>query len=338
MTVPAFGLVMAMAASVASAGLEPTTTLVQAPPPPRLEWLFDRQSHCYVLHTGFAVVDRVTWAGACLDGAAAGAGAALFTYRDGFAEFVSGNFVRGAVEGRVRISLPNGGEFAGLTHFGKLTGSGTVTFHDSEDVGFRSGPPSNAGATTAGVDRVTVDSQPGADGGSGKKIEPLSSRSAPPEKRGSRLAAANLLESQPIPVRQSEVHAIDSAAVPFSEEAKIVSRERPEVIDSRVPSDCLSVESDDEKVGFFNRCAFGVRFSYCVANSTRADVDACGQGSDAGEVLAQSFAALFSAFGQPDYDVRWVACDARAQNAVPRMVRVEPPAGQCLPRQIAARH
>jgi hypothetical protein len=96
------------------------------------------------------------------------------------------------------------------------------------------------------------------------------------------------------------------------------------------------VEGDGGSVGFRNRCDYGVRFSYCVAHSSRADVDSCDRSTEIGEVRAQSFAALFDAFGQPDYDVRWIACDADAVASLPRLVRADPPAGQCLPRTMAA--
>lgn len=287
--------------------------------PPPAHWLFDRRSRCYVLDTGFALADGVAWAGSCSEGAASGPGAALFTFHGGFVAFLSGSFVRGAVDGSVRISFPNGGEFEGKARLGTLVGKGTISFaredERSTSAEASAGKPHDPGSFLPDVGG----SPPAA--GIASEAAPVTSRKA-----DARLSLSELVVP-PIPVRQSEIHAID---VPASQGALLPPTQATNAALRPVASNCLSVEGDGARVGFRNRCDHRIRFSYCVAHSARPDIDSCETGTESGEVRAQSFTGLFDAFGQPDYDVRWIACDADGAASIPRLVRSDPPTGRCL--------
>jgi len=301
-------------------------------------WLFDPQSRCYVFAFGDVPVDEVRWAGACVGRAASGAGAAIFTYRGRFAEFASAKFVNGAANGPVQIYWPNGARLEGRAHFGRLAGKGVVTFAAAEN-------EAQSAAT-----RIRVNAPP---------LEAAKDHAADPAKEASSIRTGSIigetetplspfetpaahtdrqgLAPESIPIRESAIHLIDGPAGPaLADTAIALPRDSRRAADARPPSQCLSVDTNEGDVGFRNRCAFSVRFAYCTANAARMDVTPCDGRPERGEVRPGAFAALFSAFGQPDYDLRWIACDGGATNPVPRLVRSDPPAGQCLPRQLAA--
>jgi hypothetical protein len=262
----------------------------------------------------------------------------MFTYRGRFAEFTSGNFVNGAANGPVQIDWPNGARLEAKAHFGRLVGKAIVTFATAE-----AETRSAAGTPTADVPPLEAARDRAADPATQAFSTQTASIAAdantrlPPFEKPAVRADRQALAPEPIPLRDSVIHLIDGAAAPVLADAGIaLPQNRPRAADARPPSQCLSVDTDGGDIGFRNSCAFPVRFAYCIAHAARMDVTSCEGRPERGEVRPDAFAALFGAFGQPDYDLRWIACDASAINPVPRLIRSDPPAGQCLPRQLAA--
>ncbi|HSC18399.1 MAG TPA: hypothetical protein VLC74_05750 [Rhizomicrobium sp.] len=301
-------------------------------------WLFDPASHCYVFAFGDVPADEVRWAGPCVKHVASGAGAAMFTYRGRFAEFASGNFVNGAADGPVQIEWPKGARLEAKAHFGRLVGKAIVTFAtaEAETRSAAATSPANVPPLEAARDRAADPATEAFSTGTATIAADANTRLPSFEKPAVR-ADRQALAPEPIPVRDSVIHLIDGAAGPILADADTPPHEGGRVAEARPPSQCLSVDTDEGDVGFRNSCTFPVRFAYCIAHAARADVTSCDGQPETGEVRPDSFAALFGAFGQPDYDLRWIACDAHATNPVPRLIRSDPPAGQCLPRRLAAK-
>lgn len=335
---------LAILASTAAVGAADAAVPASVPPSYQAgtaaHWLFDSKSRCYVFAFGDVPADEVRWAGACVDRVASGEGAAMFMYRGRFAEFTSANFVKGAADGPVQIDWPDGARLEGRAHFGRLVGQGIVTFANAEGEtrSAAAGPAANVLPLKIARDHAADPAEQASSTRTGSITRGEADVTLPPLEIPAAHADRLALASEPIPVRESAIHLIDGPTGPVLADAAVgLPQNTPRAADARPPSRCLSVDTEEGDLGFRNTCAFGVRFAYCIARAARADVTSCEGRPETGEVPADSFAALFGAFGQPDYDVRWIACDASATNPVPRLIRSDPPAGQCLPRHLAAR-
>jgi len=142
------------------------------------------------------------------------------------------------------------------------------------------------------------------------------------------LSSDSIVSAQPILVRTSGVHPVDAAPAPIPDAA---AKPAP-ISDTRVartPSECLSVEADGGTWGFRNHCGFAVQYAYCLKEGA-AQNNSCAQGATAGAVSANAFNPLFTetSLNQAEHDFRWIAC--AGANDEPRLVRSDPPAGQCM--------
>jgi hypothetical protein len=138
---------------------------------------------------------------------------------------------------------------------------------------------------------------------------------------------------QTIAVRSAQIHPLDGLIVPQPADAQMAASGGGR--DSSAPDEpsrCLSVEADGANWGFRNHCGFAVQFAYCVMPANGNASNACGTGAVAGAVPADSFGVLFpqASLREAEYDFRWIACAGAGGNVVPRLVRTDPPAGQCV--------
>jgi hypothetical protein len=98
-----------------------------------------------------------------------------------------------------------------------------------------------------------------------------------------------------------------------------------------MPSECLSVETQDAHWGFRNRCNYTVDYAYCLSDIANAE-NACSTGAVSGTVRPNTFGILFATKNLKDeeHDFRWIGCNDEAGRMTARLVRTDPPAGQCV--------
>ncbi len=141
------------------------------------------------------------------------------------------------------------------------------------------------------------------------------------------------ISATPVVVRASDVHPIDGAfSVPVPQTQTAQATETVEkVVAPATPSQCLSVEAEGANVGFRNHCGFEVQFAWCVVDAADP-VRLCGSGSEVGGVGANGFGPLFAerSPNAMEHEFRWIACGGARKEVVPKLVRTEPPAGQCV--------
>lgn len=156
---------------------------------------------------------------------------------------------------------------------------------------------------------------------------------------------------QNIPVRDAPVHVIDA---PFdqTESPAIVQNAKFTPGATRTPlvapapnpggsdtveptnaTECLSVASDGQYLGFRNSCAKAVQFSYCEMSKLNP-LTSCNRTSVSGSVAASGFSPLVndeSLSGQSAArEFRWMACAGGAGEVIARLDSVEPPGGRCM--------
>jgi hypothetical protein len=142
------------------------------------------------------------------------------------------------------------------------------------------------------------------------------------------------ISAEPVVVRASDVHPIDGAfsipAPPAQPAMTFGTADKP-VAPQGSPSQCLSVEADGADVGFRNHCGFEVQFAYCVVDASDP-ARLCGSSAPVGGVTANGFGTLFAERDpkDPEHEFRWIACDGGRGDVVPKLVRTDPPAGQCV--------
>ena len=136
---------------------------------------------------------------------------------------------------------------------------------------------------------------------------------------------------QPIEVRTSTVHLIDSDAPP--EPNVVASNEPPAAIKAASASSCLNVESDGQHWAFRNRCSYDVQFAYCLMNAADP-LASCAKGAVSGSVSPNGSSALIADRSltetNADHDFRWVACGGGAGEVVVHLDQSDPPAGRCV--------
>lgn len=140
------------------------------------------------------------------------------------------------------------------------------------------------------------------------------------------------LSANPILVRTSDVHPVDDPATLAPDSGKaIVSRTTLNAASQTTPSDCLSVEANGANWGFRNRCTYAVKYAYCV-NDIADSENSCSVGAISGTVPPNAFGALFVATNLKDtqHDFRWIGCNDETGQVMARLLRSDPPAGQCL--------
>jgi hypothetical protein len=141
------------------------------------------------------------------------------------------------------------------------------------------------------------------------------------------------ISAEPVAVRASEVHLIDGAFSVPAPEAQPAPRLESvaKIIAPTTPSQCLSVEAEGADVGFRNHCGFEVQFAYCVVDAADP-ARLCGAGAPVGGVAANSFGTLFAQRNpkEMEHEFRWIACGGAHGDVVPKLVRTDPPAGQCV--------
>jgi hypothetical protein len=154
---------------------------------------------------------------------------------------------------------------------------------------------------------------------------------APPSPKAPGVKTA-VLESaapaQPILVRTSEIHLVDSG------DGAETSVQASGSADPATASRCLSVEASGTEWGFRNHCGFAVQFAYCVLSGSDPR-NSCDGGAVTGSVTQSGFDPLFAAkdLKDSDHNFRWIACGGGAGEIIPRLVRAEPPAGRCVRQQ-----
>jgi hypothetical protein len=158
----------------------------------------------------------------------------------------------------------------------------------------------------------------------------------------SRVAATNIpktafappaLSDEPIQVRTATVQTIDPPSQSSPAETPRETAMWPADPGARAPTgpqSCLSIEREDGNWGFRNACGYVVQFAYCVEGIASRSCDA---GAHSGAVRANAFAELFpeSEVGTVEYGFRWITCKGSAE-VEPRLLRPNPPTGQCLKR------
>ncbi|MBV9330769.1 MAG: hypothetical protein JOZ55_04375 [Alphaproteobacteria bacterium] len=131
---------------------------------------------------------------------------------------------------------------------------------------------------------------------------------------------AALPPMEPVLVRASEVHQIDSDRPSEGEERKSAS-------------ECLKVESDGAHWGFRNSCVTDIQFAYCVKNGDNR-LTACGESVVPGSVPGHGFSALIADLSLKEtsasHAFRWVGCIGGAGEVVARLDQFDPPMGRCL--------
>lgn len=141
---------------------------------------------------------------------------------------------------------------------------------------------------------------------------------------------------QSIAVRESQIHPIDrpsgSVVLASVTASRSGSTELPPVPVATGPSSCLSVDSEAGRLGFRNSCGFDVQYAWCVRAAADPAKSCGGGGANAGSVSAHGFDALFAQadLRTNEYDLRWIACSGARGEVQPRLVRDDPPAGECV--------
>jgi hypothetical protein len=148
---------------------------------------------------------------------------------------------------------------------------------------------------------------------------------------------------QPINVRTSQVHLIDTPVAP--EPAQIIA---PPMLTTPAPmktadlgpqhpllqnhgaSSCLKIDNDGSSWGFRNGCDYGVQFAWCLQKGTDR-ATACGTGTGSGSLASNGFVALMpgNAVVDADNQFRWVACNGGSDVSA-QLDRSDPPAGRCV--------
>ena len=138
------------------------------------------------------------------------------------------------------------------------------------------------------------------------------------------VTAANGL--QIVPVKPSTVHPID-------EPMEVVPVEASAIVDEKIASNCLKVDSDGSYWGFRNHCSYTVQFAFCLLHGIDA-MAACGDGGVPGSVPASGFGALFTdtSIGErgTERDFRWVGCRGGAGEVVAHLDKPDPASGRCV--------
>ncbi|MBV9572055.1 MAG: hypothetical protein JO056_12515 [Alphaproteobacteria bacterium] len=178
------------------------------------------------------------------------------------------------------------------------------------------------------------------DGGIEAEVAPPSAEPDKPGARPHRSAKAKTAladgdaRDATIFVRNADVHLIDppfAPAVETQEPGVWRVASHPALATPAQPSECLSVATEGASWGFRNRCGFAVSFAYCL-NDPASDPLSCSAGTTAGSVAPNTFGPLFAQknLNDSEHDFRWIACDAGNGAVTPKLVRADPPAGQCL--------
>jgi hypothetical protein len=141
------------------------------------------------------------------------------------------------------------------------------------------------------------------------------------------------ISASPVVVRASDIHLIDGAfSVPAPQaQTAPVTETVAKIVTPATPSQCLSVEAQGADVGFRNHCGFEVQFAWCVMDAGDP-VRLCGTGAPVGGVPANGFGTLFAERNpkEMEHEFRWIACGGAHGAVVPKLVRTDPPAGQCV--------
>lgn len=131
-----------------------------------------------------------------------------------------------------------------------------------------------------------------------------------------------------VPVKPSTVHLIDGGP-------EVVPVDAAAIVDEKIASNCLKVESDGAYWGFRNHCGYSVQFAYCLLRGVDP-MTACGGDGAAsvpGSVAASGFGALFSDQSIAERDVerafRWVGCRGGAGEVAAHLDHAEPASGRC---------
>ncbi len=94
------------------------------------------------------------------------------------------------------------------------------------------------------------------------------------------------------------------------------------------PQNCLTLEPENGSWGFRNACGYEVQFAYCVQGmaSRSCDIE-----THSGSAPANAFAGLFSEreAGTAEYGFRWIVCKGARREVEARLIRAEPPLGEC---------
>jgi hypothetical protein len=170
--------------------------------------------------------------------------------------------------------------------------------------------------------------------------------------RSSQIHRIDAKKAAPVSVRAQQAHRIDSdkptPAFVRSQQARRIDVEKAapanvqlataRTLSSIAPpaqqraSTCLSIESDGTNWGFRNHCTFAVQFSYCLMDGGEVFAS-CHKGAVAGSVPPNGFNRLLAerATNAGQHDFRWIACNGEASQVVARLVKPDPPSGQCIP-------
>ena len=155
-------------------------------------------------------------------------------------------------------------------------------------------------------------------------------------------AVPKALPSGTIVVRSSQVHAVDrdsatagrvrAATAGKVQTASLTGNDTGAATPTQRASTCLSIESDGISWGFHNHCSFAVQYAYCLMDGGDAAAS-CQKGAVMGGVPANGFNRLLAerATNAGQHDFRWIACNGSAGEIVPRLIKADPPAGQCAP-------
>ena len=142
--------------------------------------------------------------------------------------------------------------------------------------------------------------------------------------------AAELPATNPVDVRNSEIHLIDKPM-----EATPVVATTGDMPNAGQPgaSSCLNVESDGAHWGFRNKCGYSVQYAYCTMDG-RNQLTACKDGFVGGSVAANGFGVLIADQNlralNENHDFRWVACQGGAGEVIARLDKTDPPVGRCV--------
>ena len=137
------------------------------------------------------------------------------------------------------------------------------------------------------------------------------------------VTASNGLET--VPVKPSTVHLIDGPT-------EVVPVDATAIVDEKIASNCLKVDSDGAYWGFRNHCSYNVQFAYCLLRGVD-QTTMCGDGGVPGSVAANGFGALFAdtSMGErgTERDFRWVGCRGGAGEVAARLDHADPASGRC---------
>jgi len=148
---------------------------------------------------------------------------------------------------------------------------------------------------------------------------------------------------EPVAVKTSEVHLVDSSAVTGPAAAIMApSAGGAAPGDKMDASRCLKVDSNGIYWGFRNSCDFAVQFAYCMAGGSDS-LTACGRNvtvSSVGSVAANGFGVLMADTSLKEQDAahnfRWIACGGGAGEVMAHLDHAEPPAGRCVRSRTAS--